>query len=97
MVKEMNRLMHEPVDEAELSRARDALMLSLPRAFETSAGVASRLATVEAYGLPHDWWERFAGQVAAVTPAEVTRIARAHFDPERLVQVVVGGGMGAQD
>jgi len=96
MVREMRRLMDEPVEDAELRRAKDALMLSLPRVFETPAGVASRLATIEAYGLPHDWWERFPVQVEAVTAEEVREIARRHFDPDRLVRVVVGGGITAE-
>jgi zinc protease len=92
MVKEMRRLMDEPVDDAEMRRAKDSLMLSLPRVFETPAGVASRLATIEAYGLPHDWWERFAGEVEAVTAEDVMEMARRHFNPDHLVRVVVGGG-----
>ena len=91
MLREMRRLVDEPVDDTELRRAKDALMLSLPRIFETSSGVASRLATLEAYDLPRDWWERFPAAVEAVTAADVQRIAREHFDPEGLVQVVVGG------
>lgn len=89
--REIRRLIDEPVPGDELRRAQDALMLSLPRVFETPAGVASRLATVEAYGLPHDWWERFPAEVDAVTTDDVRRIAAAHFAPERLVRVVVGG------
>lgn len=93
MLREMRRLGQEPVDAAELRRARDALMLSLPRMFETPSAVAGRLATIEAYGLPHDWWDRFPAAVEAVTVDDVARIAREHFDPDRLVRVVVGGGM----
>lgn len=91
MLREMRRLVDEPVDEAELRRAKDALMLSLPRIFETPSGVASRLATLEAYDLPRDWWERFPAAVEAVTAGDVRRIAREHFEPEGLVRVVVGG------
>jgi len=90
MLKEIRRVMDEPVDAAELRRAKDALMLSLPRIFETPSGVASRLATLEAYDLPRDWWERFPAAVEAVTAAEVQRIAREHFDPDGVVRVVVG-------
>ncbi|HYH80143.1 MAG TPA: pitrilysin family protein [Longimicrobium sp.] len=93
MVREMRRLMDEPVDDGELRRAKDALMLSLPRVFETPAGVASRLATIEAYGLPHDWWDRFPPEVEAVTAEQVREVARRHFNPDHLVRVVVGGGI----
>jgi zinc protease len=91
MLREMRRLVDEPVGDAELRRAKDALMLSLPRIFETPSGVASRLATLEAYDLPRDWWERFPAAIEAVTAADVQRIAREHFHPDGLVRVVVGG------
>lgn len=91
MLMEMRRLMDDLVDDAELRRAKDALMLSLPRIFETPSGIASRLATLEAYDLPRDWWDRFPAAVEAVTADEVRRIARAHFDPDGLVRIVVGG------
>ncbi|HKP74455.1 MAG TPA: pitrilysin family protein, partial [Longimicrobiaceae bacterium] len=94
MLREMRRLVDEPVGDAELRRAKDALMLSLPRIFETPSGVASRLATLEAYDLPRDWWERFPAAVEAVTADDVQRIAREHFDPDALVRVVVGGMEG---
>ncbi len=97
MLNEMRRLTVEPVEEGELRRAKDALVLSLPRAFETPAGIASRMATLEAYGLPHDWWERFPAAVEAVTAEDVQRIAREHFDPERIVRVVVGGGFEPEE
>jgi zinc protease len=93
MIREMRRLMDEPAGDGELRRVKDAMMLSLPRLFETPAGVASRLATIEAYGLPHDWWERFPAEVEAVTAADVMEIARRHFDPDQVVRVVVGGGI----
>jgi len=91
MLGEMRRMTEEPVPEEELKRARDALILSLPRAFETPSRVASRFATLEAYGLPDDYWETFPQQVAEVTPDDVLRVAREQFDPERLVTVTVGG------
>jgi zinc protease len=84
------RMAAEPVSEDELRRARDALILSLPRAFETPAAVASRFVTIEAFGLASDYWERYRSAVEAVTPDDVLRIAREHFAPERLVRVVVG-------
>lgn len=93
MLGEMRRLVAETVPEDELRRAKDALILSLPRAFETPSGLAGRFVTVEAFGLPDDYWDRYADRIEAVTADDVTRIARMCFDPDRLVRVVVGGGM----
>ncbi|MDB4948468.1 MAG: peptidase domain protein [Gemmatimonadetes bacterium] len=94
MRAEMRRMSTEPVPADELRRAKDALVLSLPRAFETPARVASRLGTVEAYGLPADYWETHPARVEAVTAEDVLRVSRVHFDPARLVAVVVGAGAG---
>ncbi len=91
MEAEMRRMTEEPVPEEELRRAKDALVLSLPRAFETPGRVASRFATLEAYDLPRDYWERFPERVEAVTADEVLRVSRRYFDPAGLVTVVVGG------
>lgn len=90
MRAEIDRLLHEPVPAAELQRAKDALVLSLPRAFETPGRVVSRFATQEMYGLAEDYWERFPEAVAAVTAEDVQRMARRYFEPRRLVEVVVG-------
>jgi predicted Zn-dependent peptidase len=54
--------------------------------------VASRLGTLEAYGLPHDYWDRYPAAVQAVTAEDVQRIARERFHPDRVVRVVVGDG-----
>jgi len=87
---ELRRMVEEDVSGEELERAKEALILSLPRAFETPARIVSRLATVEAYELEVDYWERFRERVERVTQEQVRRIATTCFDPERLVRVVVG-------
>lgn len=88
---ELTRFLAEPVPEAELRRGKDALILSLPRAFETPGRIVSRLATVEAYGLPDDYWQRFAERVEEVNRDDVLRIAHRYFDPAGLVTITVGG------
>ncbi|MEX2583212.1 MAG: pitrilysin family protein [Gemmatimonadota bacterium] len=87
---ELRRMVEEPISEEELARASEALILSLPRAFETPGRTVSRLATVEAYGLDPDYWERFPQRVHQVTVDDVARIAAECFAPERLVRVTVG-------
>ena len=90
ILKELQRLVDEPVADDELRRAKDALILSLPRAFETPGRIIGRFGALEAFGLPADYWERFPAAVEAVTAEEVQRVARRYFDPEALTRVVVG-------
>jgi zinc protease len=87
---ELERFSAEPVSDLELTRAKRALVLSLPRAFETSGRIIGRFGTVEAYGLEVDYWERFAERVQAVTAGDVLRAARTYFPLDRLVWVAVG-------
>lgn len=90
IVKELERFVAEPVPAEELRRARDAMILSLPRAFESPGRIVGRFGTLEAFGLEAEYWDRFPERVEAVTAADVQRIAREHFAPERLARVVVG-------
>jgi zinc protease len=90
MTREIDRMAEEPVSEEELRRAQRALVLSLPRAFETPNRVASRFVTVEAFGLPSGYWEQFPAAVRSVTADDVQRVARDHFRTDRLVRVLVG-------
>lgn len=91
---EIGRMVREPVAEEELRRAKDALVLSLPRAFETPSRVVSRFATLDAYDLPRDYWERFPAEVERVTADEVRRVCAAYLHPDRLARVVVGSPPG---
>lgn len=90
IVAELEEFCNEPVPEDELRRGKDALILSLPRAFETAGRIVARMSTVEIFGLAPDYWERFPDQVEAVTAEEIQRIARSYFNPQRLAVVAVG-------
>jgi zinc protease len=89
ILDEIRRLAQHGVSAEELSRAKEAMILSLPRAFETPAKIVSRLATQEAFGLGERYWQEFAARVESVTEEDVLRIAREHFDTDTLVQVLV--------
>jgi zinc protease len=87
---ELYRLVEEPVSPEELSRAREAMILSLPRAFETPTRIVSRIATLDAFGLPDDYWDTFPVKIAEVSVDDVQEIARDFFTPGELVRVAVG-------
>jgi zinc protease len=74
----------------ELRRAQEALVLSLPRAFETPARIVNRFTTLEAFRLPEDYWTRFAEAVRGVSAEEVVRIVERYIRLDELVEVVVG-------
>jgi len=89
LLGELERLREEPVPEAELADAKDALVLSLPSDFATAGAIAGRLADLAVHGLPDDYWSRYAKRVRAVTAEDVRRFAREQLDPARLTLVMV--------
>jgi zinc protease len=79
-----------PATGEELTLARAALTRGYPRGFETAEQVARATAQLALYGLPDDYFSQFVPRVSAVDSSEVTRVAREHLDPARLLAIVVG-------
>ena len=78
-------------DRKALDKAKSYLRGQFPLRLETPDALAARLAEIEFYGLPVDELATFRRRVAAVTPADVQRVARAHMPPPDRVAVVVVG------
>ena len=79
-----------PPTAQELETGRSALTRGYPRNFETAEQISRAAAQLALYGLPDDYFSTFVSRVLAVGPDEVTRVARAHIDPSRLLTVIVG-------
>ncbi len=92
-VKEFfNELMriHQPVGAEELAKAKSFLALQLPRVFETTRRVASAFSQVYVYNLPADYYETYGEHVAAVSAADVKRVADKYIQPDKFAVVIVG-------
>jgi len=79
-----------PVTEDELALARAALTRGFPLSFETASQVAGAGTSLALHGLPLDEMSRFVERVEAVDVDAVSRAARSHLHPDRLLAVVVG-------
>ena len=86
---EIRGIWQRPPDEDEVQLARNSLVLSLPRQFETVRQVTRKVATQVVHDLPEDYWERYRDRIEAVTPEAVVEVARRRMDPDRMVAVVV--------
>ncbi len=86
---ELRGMWERPPDEEEVQLARNSLVLSLPRQFETVRQVTRKVATQVVHDLPEDYWERYRDRIEAVTPEDVVDVARRRMDPDRMVAVVV--------
>ena len=74
----------------ELETGRAALTRGYPRNFETAEQISRAAAQLALYGLPDDYFSTFVPKVLAVGADDVTRVARTHIDPSRLLTVIVG-------
>jgi predicted Zn-dependent peptidase len=84
------RRIHDPIDDAELKKAKNYLALLLPRSFETTRSLASSLAQIYVYDLPADFYATYAARVEAVTSADLKRAAGTYIQPDKFAVVVVG-------
>ena len=90
ILHEIDRIRAERISEDELSLARDYLAGVFPIRYETTAAIASALASLAVYELPADYYDSYRRNVSAVTVEAVLEAARAHLHPEELQTTVVG-------
>jgi len=88
--QEMARIRTSEVSAEELETAKQSALNSLVFAFDTRAKTLGRLLTYEYYGYPKDFIDRYQKALAAVTRADVLRVAREHLKPAEVTVVAVG-------
>lgn len=82
--------MRQPIPAEELTRAKNNEALGFPSAFETTSGMASRLADLIVYGLPETFFSDYVSKIQAVTSADIQRVANQYLQTNRFAVVVVG-------
>ena len=88
--EELTRLRSTEVSDAELKVAKDTAINSFVFAFDTKAKTLGRLLTYEYYGYPRDFIEQYQKALAAVTKADVLRVAKQYIRPAELTIVAAG-------
>lgn len=79
---EIRLIQREPVGVDELEIAKSYLIGSFPLGFERASRRASYMTSAEVHRFPADNLERLLAQFAAVTRADVQRVAQAHLFPD---------------
>ncbi len=74
----------------ELAMAKNSLSLTLPGRWETMSAVSGSLQEIVTYGLPDDYFATLGTKVAALTAADLVRVAKLAVHPDSLVFVIVG-------
>jgi zinc protease len=90
VLDELERVKRAPPSKEELARVQSQRAGQFALALETSSDVAAALVELDVYGLPRDTLDTYRGRVRAVTPAEVSAVARELIHAERASIVAVG-------
>jgi predicted Zn-dependent peptidase len=84
------RAIRDTVPKDELEKTKRYLQLQLPGRFETTGGIAGQLSQLVIYDVPLSFYNGYTQGIAAVTQADVQRVARQYIDPDKLAIVIVG-------
>ncbi len=88
---ELERMQKEDVPEEEMKGAIGYFLGAFPSFFfATPSQTVSTLAGQEFNKIPKDYYTTYRKKIAAVTAADIRRVANEHMKPEKLVYVVVG-------
>jgi zinc protease len=90
VLDEIRRIREEPVTDEELETAKQGLIETFPRQFESKPQMLRVFVNDEWTGRPADFWTTFRGKVDAVTKEDLLRVAKAHLDPATMAVLVVG-------
>ena len=87
---ELKRLRDEPVTAAELENAKRAIVGSFALSLEQPQSLLQNIIQQKIYDLPADYWDSYPQKVAAVTVADVQRVAQKYIDLDHLQIIAVG-------
>ena len=90
LMYEIKRFPENPPTEAELNEAKVARVQSLPGQFETSGAIAGSMTSIFLYDRPLDYYAKLPAKYAAVTAADVQRVAKEDVHPDQLIIVAAG-------
>src|SRR5438309_2732974 len=88
--KELNDLQTTPFTADELQQAKDTILNAFVFTMDSKAKVLSQRLTLEFYGYPADYWQKYQHGIEAVTAADVARVAKKYVHPDQLAVLVVG-------
>jgi predicted Zn-dependent peptidase len=90
ILKEMKRLQDEAVPETELELQRQYNVGNYLLSLENAGRTAQRVQDIDLYGLPEDFYKKYAKRMASTTAAKVQELAKKHLSTENVAIVVVG-------
>ncbi len=89
-LKEIDSMRASEISHDELTLATSYLEGVFPIRYETTAAIASALASMVTFDLPENYFDTYRSNISSVTTHDVLETARRHVRPEELQIVVVG-------
>jgi predicted Zn-dependent peptidase len=87
---EIDRIRSDKISDEELTLARDYLEGVFPIRYESTAAIATALATLVVHSLPADYYDVYRKNIHSVSADAVLAAANAHLHPQELQTVIVG-------
>jgi zinc protease len=97
LLKEFHEIRDVPVPKEELEGAKRALAASFAVGLENPTGVLNRWMQQREFGLPEDYWDTYTAKIAAITAADVQRVARKYVPYDNVQIIAVGDGAKIRD
>lgn len=97
VIEEIQKLRAAEPSEEEFRIARDLVWLHACEGLDNQSRAAQFAATAEFYGYPADELQQYLKSLAAVTRADVVRVAKDRLDPAKLALTVVAPARGFAD
>ncbi len=88
--EELERIRTTEVTDDELQTAKDTVLNGFVFNFDRPSKTINRLMIYQYYGYPKDFIFQYQKTIAAVTKADVLRVAKEYFQPKNLSYVAVG-------
>jgi zinc protease len=90
LMEEIRQMRDFPLGDKELSDMKRAIVAGFARSLESPAALLNNYVDSYTYKLPADYWEKYPARIEAVTAADIQRVAKKYWAPERLQIVAVG-------
>jgi zinc protease len=90
MLEEIGRLKTNPPTPDELHKAKDSELNSFIFNYDTPEKTLNEQVTLDFYGYPSDFLEKYKDGIEQVSSADVTRVANKYIDVSKLAIVAVG-------
>jgi zinc protease len=90
LLEDVRQMRDVALTPEELAKTKKALIASFALSLESPNQILSNYVDRYIYKLPADYWDTYPARIEAVTAADIQRVAKKYWAPERLQIVAVG-------